>query len=88
MLYDLLSLCEPLFCLRKTNALTYFIAPHHFPLQSSITLSFLQERHLPLGSRRSSTEDVTEGGLWPVSQVPYREAICYRYLYRFELLRH
>jgi len=27
---------------------------------------------LPFGSRRSSIEGVTERGLWPFSQVPYR----------------
>jgi len=54
--------------------------PLHFPLHvlevlsliiHTLTLS-LQVRLLPFGSRRSSTEDVTERGLWPFSQVPYR----------------
>ena len=54
--------------------------PHHFPLHwleivsliihTLLTLNF-RVRPLPFGSRRSSMEGVTEGGLWPFSQVPY-----------------
>ena len=40
-------------------------------INHTLTLN-LQVRPLPFGSRRSSTEDVTERGLWPFSQVPYR----------------
>jgi len=57
-----------------------FWPPHHFPLHQPEVLSLiihtltlnLQVRPLRFGSRRSSTEDVTERGLWPFSQAAYR----------------
>jgi len=54
---------------RHITSLSINLKFYHF--YHTLTLN-LQVRPLPFGSRRSSTEDVIERGLWPFSQVPYR----------------
>jgi len=56
---------------RHITSLTIRLKFYHFIIHT-LALIFASAP-LPFGSRRSSTEDVTGRGLWPFSQVPYRE---------------